>query len=194
MDKEGECMEFRDGKWRRPVLWGSLTLLLAMSVGAWYADDAEKPPLVLPAAKDSGERGTMEIIGLRQANDPERELRNPFTWLHETEQESRMEVRKSKSSPMTAGQENIPPSAVGPPSAGSNEKQNKGSQEISLCGIVEGNGQRLALLRVGSSTVTVGVGEIAADWQVAEIGTATVTVERAGQVRCLQMNAEVGAR
>ena len=188
-------MGFRDGQWRGLLLGGSVTLLLAMSVGAWYADDAEKPPLVLPAAKADETRGnTTEIIGWRQANDPEWELRNPFSWLHETEQESGTASRDSRPSPVAAGQQNSAPSAVGNAAAGSNEKQNTGSQDISRCCIVEGGGQRLALLRVGSGTVTAAQGEMAADWQVADIGTATVTVERAGQVLCLQMNAEVGTR
>lgn len=195
MDKEGECMEIRDGQWRKPLLGISATLLLAMSVGAWYADDADKPPLVLPAAKDDEKRGnTTEIIGLRQAADPGRELRNPFTWLHETEQESGMASRESKSPSVAAGLQNSSPSAAGSLPAGNNEKQNSGSPGISLCGIVEGGGQRLALLRVGNSTVTAAQGEMAADWQVTDIGTATVTVERAGQVLGLQMKAEVEER
>lgn len=188
-------MEIRGGQWQRPLLLVGVTLLLAMSVGAWYADDAEKPPLVLPAAREEGkdDRNT-EIIGLEQANDPERELRNPFSWLHETEQESRQKAGNIQSPPVTAVQPSDSSlSAAGAPAA-NKEKQHMDSPEISLCGIVEGGGQRLALLRVGNSTVTAAEGERAADWQVAGIGTATVTVERAGQVLCLQMTAEMGAR
>ena len=67
---------------------------------------------------------------------------------------------------------------------------------ISLCGIVEGGGQRLALLKVGNNTVTAGPGEMVLDWQVTGISAAAVTVERSGQVQVLPlvMNGEAGAK
>ncbi len=174
-------------KMKRKLLAGVGIFILLALAGTWYADEAEKPPLVLQAKQESAEKqaGTTEVIGLQQAIAGG-ELRNPFSFVHEREGEI---VQGA----MPALKIELPSAA--PPAAVAAEKQSNvpAAPAISLCGIVEGNGQRLALLRVGSNTVTAAVGEWADGWQVTGIGTATVTVERSGQVLSLNMS-ETGAK
>ena len=88
------------------------------------------------------------------------------------------------------------PPAVSPATENGSQKPAGNEQVISLCGIVEGGGQRLALLKVGNNTVTAGPGEMVLDWQVTGISAAAVTVERSGQVQVLplMMNGEAGAK
>ena len=142
---------------------------------------------MLQAKQESAEKqtGTTEVIGLQQAIAGS-ELRNPFSFVHEREGEPVQGM-------LPASKNELPSAA--PPAAVAAEKQSNvpAAPAISLCGIVEGNGQRLALLRVGSNTVTAAVGEWADGWQVTGIGTATVTVERSGQVLSLNMS-ETGAK
>lgn len=180
-------MEFRLKEWCRPLTGGGIFVLLAVIAGAWYADEADKPPLVLQAKQETAEEqtGTTEVIGLQQAIAGG-ELRNPFSFVHEREGET---VQGALTPPKSDRSTVAPPVAVAP------DKTSTASPvpAISLCGIVEGNGQRLALLRVGSNTVTAAVGEWADGWQVTGIGTAAVTVERSGQVLSLNMS-ETGAK
>ena len=88
------------------------------------------------------------------------------------------------------------PPAVSPAAGNGSQMPVGNEQAISLCGIVEGGGQRLALLKVGNNTVTAGLGEMVSDWQVTGISAAAVTVERSGQVQVLplMMNGEAGAK
>ncbi|MBE6093387.1 MAG: hypothetical protein E7201_09520 [Selenomonas ruminantium] len=191
-------MEFRLEKWYRPLAGCGLFLLLAGLAGAWYADEAEKPPLVLQA--DEGkekvvQEDSLAIRGLQEANE-QKELRNPFSMLHETEQESEHMDLPAKQ-PMENGKAKTDKSLAVSPAAGNGSQMPAGNEPaISLCGIVEGGGQRLALLKVGNNTVTAGLGEMVSDWQVTGISAAAVTVERSGQVQVLPlvMNGEAGAK
>ena len=189
-------MEFRLKQWHRPLAGCGLVLLLAVLAGAWYADEAEKPPLVLQAgeAEKVVQEDSLAIRGLQEANE-HKELRNPFSLLHETEQESehmilpaRQAVENGKVKP------DRPP--VSPVVVDGSQKPAGNEPAISLCGIVEGGGQRLALLKVGNNTVTAGPGEMVSDWQVTGISAAAVTVERSGQVQVLplMLNGEAGAK
>ena len=195
-DKEGENMDLQLKKWYRPLAGGAIFLLLAVIAGAWHADEAEKPPLVLQKGNEEEARNdtTTEIAGLQQA-DAHKELRNPFSMLHETEQASHRKVPSVGQMPQTENskqQANVPLAAA----QNDSQPQSAGTQSVVLCGIVEGSGQRLALLRIGTNTVTAGVGEMAADWLVTAIDTAAVTVERSGQVLNLPltMTSEAGAK
>lgn len=178
-------MDLQDAKWRKPVIFGSVFLLLAGGAGAYYAGAAEEPAPVLQSDKHREEQPAEppEIKGLQQANASQ-ELRNPFSLLHEREGEI-AEAGKDGQKPLPATTDSGVATQVA-------EKQNrpvpKGKQaDIVLCGIVEGAGGRLALLRAGSSTVTAGCGEMVAGWQVTAVGAESVTVARAGQVRHLPL-------
>ena len=174
-------MDFRDVKWRRPLIYGSVLLLLAGGAGAYYAGAAEEPPLVLRKNERQAETPAEPpaIKGLARANESQ-ELRNPFSLLHEREGEGasgqlnvvRPEPKESVAAPVpkTAAEKNTAP-------ANSGRKTN-----LVLCGIVEGAGGRLALLQTGNSTVTAACGEAVAGWQVTEIGRESVTVAGYGQV------------
>ena len=138
---------------------------------------------------------SLAIRGLQEANE-HKELRNPFSLLHETEQESEHMALPAKQ-PMETGRVRMDkPPAVSPATENGSQMPVGNEQAISLCGIVEGGGQRLALLRIGTNTVTAGVVEMAADWLVTAIDTAAVTVERSGQVQVLPlvMNGEAEAK
>lgn len=190
-------MAFRLEKWHRPLAGCGVFLLLAVLAGAWYADEAEKPPLVLQAEDREKvvQEDSLAIRGLQEASE-QKELRNPFSLLHETEAESEHMVLPVKS-PKEDGRvksDKLP--VVSPATRGGSPMPEGKEAAITLSGIVEGGGQRLALLRVGTDTVTAGLGEMVADWQVTGIGTAAVTVERSGQVLTLPlvMNGEAGAK
>ena len=190
-------MEFRLKQWHRPLAGCGVVLLLASLAGAWYADEAEKPPLVLQAGEVEKvvQEDSLAIRGLQEANE-QKELRNPFSMLHETEQESEHMDLPAKQ-PMENGKVKTDKSLAVSPAAGNGSQMPAGNEPaISLCGIVEGGGQRLALLKVGNNTVTAGLGEMVADWQVTGISAAAVTVERSGQVQVLplMMNGEAGAK
>jgi len=190
-------MAFRLEQWHRPLVGCGLVLLLAVLAGAWYADEADKPPLVLQAEDREKvvQEDSLMIRGLSEANE-QKELRNPFSLLHETEQESEhmaLPVQESTDNGKVKMDKPLPVS----PAAGNGSQMPAGNEQaISLCGIVEGGGQRLALLKVGNNTVTAGLGEMVSAWQVTGIGTAAVTVERSGQVQVLplMMNGETGAK
>ena len=81
-------MDLQDAKWRKPVIFGGVFLLLAGGAGAYYAGAAEEPVLVLQSDKHREEQSAEppEIKGLQQANELQ-ELRNPFSLLHEREGE-----------------------------------------------------------------------------------------------------------
>ena len=174
-------------KTKRKLFAGAGIFLLLALAGTWYADEAEKSPLVLQEKQETVEKqgGATEVIGLQQSLAGG-ELRNPFSFVHEREGELAQGDLTVKKTDMS----NPAPSV-----AATVDKQSTApvAPAISLCGIVEGNGQRLALLRVGSNTVTAAAGEWADGWQVTGIGTATVTVERSGQLLCLNMS-ETGAK
>ena len=190
-------MEFRLKQWHRPLAGCGLVLLLAVLAGAWYADEAEKPPLVLQAGEAGKvvQEDSLAIRGLQEAEE-QKELRNPFSMLHETEQESEHMDLPAKQ-PMENGKVKTDKSLAVSPATGNGSQMPVGNEPaISLCGIVEGGGQRLALLKVGNNTVTAGPGEMVLDWQVTGISAAAVTVERSGQVQVLPlvMNGEAGAK
>ena len=188
-------MEFRLEKWYRPLAGCGLFLLLAGLAGAWYADEAEKPPLVLHADSEKKEvrKDTTEVIGLKQANE-HRELRNPFSLLHESEQEGRKNALATEQ--LEALTDAKPHNLPLPPNESDGQSLLSDGQMVTLCGIVEGGGLRLALLRVGNNTVTAGVGETAVGWQVTNIGASAVTLERGGQVLNLPLvtSSEAGAK
>ena len=188
-------MKFRLKQWCKPLTGGSIFILLAVMAGAWYADEAEKPPLVLRAEHETKDvpRDETAIIGLEQASE-HKALQNPFSLLHETEQEVRevvpplAQLPKKESSTQDKLADTLTPAQNGGQVPGD-------GQHIVLCGIMEGC-ERLALLRYGTQTMTAGVGEMVFGWQVTDIGTATVTVERSGQVLSLAlvMDGEAGAK
>ena len=190
-------MEFRLKQWHRPLAGCGLVLLLAVLAGAWYADEAEKPSLVLQAGETEKvvQEDSLAIRGLQEANE-HKELRNPFSLLHETEQESE-HMALPVQEPTDSGNVKMDKPLPVSPAAGNGSQKPAGNEPaISLCGIVEGGGQRLALLKVGNNTVTAGLGEMVSDWQVTGISTAAVTVERSGQVQVLPlvMNGEAGVK
>ena len=190
-------MEFRLKQWHRPLAGCGLVLLVAVLAGAWYAGEAEKPPLVLQAGEAGKvvQEDALVIRGLQEANE-HKELRNPFSLRHETEQESEPMALSAKQ-PMENGKIKMDkPPAASPAEENGSQKPAGNEQVISLCGIVEGEGQRLALLKIGNNTVTAGLGEMVSDWQVTGISAAAVTVERSGQVQVLplMMNGEAGAK
>lgn len=187
-------MDLQDAKWRKPVIFGSVFLLLAGGAGAYYAGAAEEPASVLQSDKHREEQPAEppEIKGLQQANASQ-ELRNPFSLLHEREGEIAEAGREEqKPLPATATER----AAVTPVAKKQNVPVPKVRQaDIILCGIVEGAGGRLALLRTGNSTVTAGCGEMVAGWQVTDVGAESVTVARAGQVRHLPLTMmQMGAK
>ncbi|MCR5758025.1 MAG: hypothetical protein K6F95_08985 [Selenomonas sp.] len=181
---------------RKLLMGGSVVLLGGILSGAWYANEAEKPPLVLQETPSAAQldREKTEIIGLKQAA-ASKELRNPFSLAHEREGEQALNPVFPKDA--YAQSPSVPvsiPAAL--PAAVHNTQEKSSGPGISLCGIVEGGGQRLALLRVGTYTLTAGLGEMAAGWHVTGISSSAVTVERSGEVLCLPltMNSEAGAQ
>ena len=177
-------MDLQDAKWRKPVVFGGVVLLLLGSAGAYYAGVAEEPPLVLQKTEkmaDSSLEAPM-IKGLARANDVQ-ELRNPFSLLHEREGEIAGNELKKASSEQIAASPVLP---VSPEKQAAPAKHGE-KEGILLCGIVEGAGGRLAILQVGSNTVNAGCGETVAGWQVMEISRESVTVAGNGQVRRLPL-------
>lgn len=183
-------MDLQAVKRSRSLIMGGIFLLLTGGAGAYYAGTAEEPPLVLQqetVAKT--EQTATEIAGLEQANEG-KDVRNPFSLLHERENE----VAAVPDTQKPAGNE-----------LRLQENGNKGEQknvlvkkekapEIRLCGIVEGVGGRLALLQVGSGTSTAAVGETVQGWQVTRVGRNSVTVSRSGQVLDLPLTMDnIGA-
>ena len=75
-------------KMKRKLLAGVGIFILLALAGTWYADEAEKSPLVLQAKQESAEKqtGATEVIGLQQAIAGG-EVRNPFSFVHEREWE-----------------------------------------------------------------------------------------------------------
>ena len=147
MDREGESMEL-ERKMKRKLLAGVGIFILLALAGTWYADEAEKSPLVLQAKQESAEKqtGTTEVIGLQQAIAGG-ELRNPFSFVHEREGEPVQGM-------LPASKNELPSAA--PPAAVAAEKQSNvpAAPAISLCGIVEGNGP--GMLADFQSVLTIG--------------------------------------
>ena len=184
MDKEGESMNFKQGKGRKPL--AVLILLLLLLTGAWYADGVPEPPVVLQkeAVKDSGHE-PLKVKGLAEANNSS-PLRNPFSLLHETEAEAAgglVSVQEGTASGTDVEKKTAPvvTSRQQPPAV--KERGN----DIALCGIAEGDGKRLALLRVDGMTVTAAAGETVKGWRVTAIGRSAVVVARDGQERSLDI-------
>ena len=186
-------MDLQDGSWRKPVIFSSVFLLLAGGAGAYYAGEAEEPPLVLQEDKTqvTAAQEPPEIKGLQQA-DAVQELRNPFSLLHEREGElAEQSPQVSKPEEKKAAVVLASTKKMKQPPADLKKEKNSG---LSLCGIVEGDGGRLALLRNGDATVTAGCGESIAGWQVTTVGETSVTLTRAGQVRRLSLTMVQGGR
>jgi len=183
-------MEWQREGWHKLLLEG-VFILVGLS-GGWYVMEAEEPTLVLQRNTEStlAKQETVEIIGLKSAAAGKK-LRNPFSLVHEQEGEAAVDLPAQGS----YGSSEVSNSVV---HKGEKKQKNadSGGQEIFLCGIVEGGGKRLALLRIGTNTLTAGQGEKAEDWQVLTIGTSVVTVERFGQVRSLSlvMDDKTGAK
>ena len=186
-------MEIQHKRWRKPLLLGSAVLLLLIGADNWYTGSGEEVrQRSSPVQENKQEKGNKaEIRGFQQASG-QQELKNPFTWLHETEQESVAAVLPEQQPPAEKSSENREISPLHVDNGQKVRGQSDGSAAVVLCGIVESKDERLALLRVGNNTITVGKGEMAADWQVTGISTNTVTVERAGQVRSLSLTTHEG--
>lgn len=185
-------MELFTERWRRPLIMGSGFLLLAGITGAYYANEADKPPVVLQEKASGGEQDAeaVAIIGLQEANE-QGGLRNPFTLLHEREGEVPRAAKETVPPPAKAAVP-VPGLAAAPPTP---VPMRADSREIQLCGIIEGEGGRLALLQAGGSTAAAGVGETVAGWQVTDIGRNGVTVQQGGQMRSLSLSiADMGAK
>lgn len=188
VDKEGGSMDLQDGSWRKPVIFSGVLLLLAGGAGAYYAGEAEEPPLVLQEDETQAAvpQEPPEIKGLQQAGELQA-LRNPFSLLHEREGEIAGQERNDRlPEEDKAGKKAV---AVVSPEKGKKASASvkKETAPLILRGIVEGEGGRLALLQVGSTTVTAAGGESVAGWQVAAVGETSVTLTRAGQVRRLSL-------
>ena len=176
-------MDLQTVKGHRPLLVGGALLLLAGGAGAYYAGAAEEPPLVLQQESlPQPSQAATEIAGLEQANEG-KEVRNPFSLLHERAGEVAAAVPDTQKVA-----ENGPHPQENAPIQGHKGRQKnvlvkkEKAPEIVLCGIVEGAGGRLALLQVGSSTATAAVGEMVQGWQVTRVGSNAVTVVRDGQM------------
>ncbi len=181
-------MDLQDGKWRKSVIFGSVCLLLAGGAGAYYAGAAEEPPLVLQEGETQAaapSQNPPEIKGLQQADEVQG-LRNPFSLLHEREGEIAGQSPKvSRPEEKMAAVVQVPKEQGKKSSAPWKKEKNAA---LSLCGIVEGDGGRLALLRNGDATVTAECGESVAGWQVTAVGKTSVTLAKAGgQVRRLSL-------
>lgn len=176
-----------DGHERRKklLLGGGLALLLGVGISCWRMDSelqATERPTVTRV--DSGEKvGVNPIAGLEQAT-AQRDLRNPFSIVHETETDQ-PPVPAPLADP--AGQSPVPPTAPAPAPAvpGASAAGTGHGQSLApalpvqpvLCGLAQGGNGKLAMIRIGSQTITAGVGEWAGSWQIREITDSAVVLD-----------------
>ena len=187
-----------DGHERRKklLLGGGLALLTGAGISCCCLTDSQLQATERPVATEEvcgKEPGIKPIAGLEQA-EAQRDLRNPFSIMHETETEPVL--------PVTAEQAVKLPAAPGErPAASGPENRMDGSvagnsaytptTAISsrpvLCGLAQGNHGKLVMIRIGSQTVTAGVGEWAGSWQVREITDTAVVLDDGTETESLQL-------
>ena len=150
-----------DGHERRKklLLGGGLALLLGVGISCWRMDS--------------------ELQATAQ-----RDLRNPFSIVHETETDQ-PPVPAPLADP--AGQSPVPPTAPAPAPAvpGASAAGTGHGQSLApalpvqpvLCGLAQGGNGKLAMIRIGSQTITAGVGEWAGSWQIREITDSAVVLD-----------------
>lgn len=188
MDKEGGSMDLQQRNWRKPL--AGVVLLLLLLTGAWCVNDTPEPPVVLqkePERNKAGQ-GPAEVKGLAEA-DNSKPLRNPFSLLHETEAEAGRLAAVPEEPALSGGKDTAKAAPAAPPVQAQPVKS-KAVDDIVLCGIAEGAGGRLALVRVGGTTAAVAAGETVQGWQITAIGTSSVVACRDGQERNLAITSD----
>ena len=181
---------------KKMILGGGLALLIGAGISCCCLTDSQLQATERPVEtkKVSGkELGVKPVAGLEQA-EVQQDVRNPFTILHETEKDPATRVPAEQQVELPAED-----SPVGErPEVGSNANECGigGGDHVSaaaasshpvLCGLAQGNHGKLVMIRIGSQTVTAGVGEWAGSWQIREITDAAVVLDDGTKRERLQL-------
>ena len=122
----------------------------------------------------------------------EEDIRNPFTALHETAAEDSQAAavpREKKLTPekMEASQRlplpELPERQTLPKVPGKPER----SEELELCGIMQGRDGKVALLRLGSQTAVLSLGETFRDWMLIHMEEGMVILRKDWQDKYLYL-------
>lgn len=128
-----------------------------------------------------------------------RELRDPFSPLHETrgeaavaEQAKVVVPKETNDLPMSTVVETVASnvqteSKLPAVAEASVTLPNVEEEKPVLCGVIKGNGEKLALLRLGTQTRSVGIGEWLGDFEVVAIFAERVCLQRNGEQQWLSL-------
>ena len=190
-----------DGHERRKnlLLGGGLVLLLGAGISFSCLPDSPLQVTEQPVASQdvSGkELGVKPIAGLEQS-EAQRDMRNPFSLRHETELDAAPSAPaegKTEIATVT-GDFNANRRAVTVPAylrcSHAGDETGLPAVDVSsrpvLCGLAQGNHGKLAMIRIGSQTITAVVGEWAGTWQVRDIHDSVVVLDNGQKAESLQL-------
>ena len=125
----------------------------------------------------------------------EEDIRNPFTAVHERAGEDcqvQAVSKEAKLSPEPSAARTTMPLTKLPekpkPQEPSLEPMDEARPaEPELCGIMQGDDGKVALLRIGGQTAVLSVGETFQDWLLVQIGEGLVILRRDWQDKCLYL-------
>ena len=182
-----------DGHERRKkmLLGGVLALLIVAGISNCCLTDSQMQATEGPVvAKEVNgkELGVKPVAGLEQA-EAQRDVRNPFSILHETEKDPVPQAQAERQEKVsvaasTAGKHPVPEHAG---ASGVSVTVPAMSSHPVLCGLAQGNHGKLVMIRMGSQTVTAGVGEWAGSWQIREITDTAVVLDDGAETESLQL-------
>lgn len=181
-----------DGHERRKkmLLGGGMALLIGVGISCCCLTDSQLQATERPVVtRDvSGKNlGVKPVAGLEQA-EAQRDVRNPFSIMHETEKDPVPQAQTVQPANVpaagTPAMEHPAPESVG---AGERVTVPAMSSRPVLCGLAQGNHGKLVMIRIGSQTVTAGVGEWAGSWQIREITDTAVVLDDGTETESLQL-------
>lgn len=190
-----------DGHERRKILLlgGGLVLLLGTGLSFRCLPDSQLQVTEQPVASQdvSGkELGVKPIAGLEQS-EAQRDMRNPFSLRHETEMDAAASApAECKAEIATvAGDSNANRRAVTVPAylrcSRAGDEAGLPAVDLSsqpvLCGLAQGAHGKLAMIRIGSQTITAGIGEWAGNWQIRDIHDSVVVLDNGQEAESLQL-------
>ena len=172
---------FMDVKFEKRELAVLLVAAVLSGVCVLYEDAPPEVPSESPAVADNRPaKGRQSVAGL-DAAQVTTQVRNPFSLLHETADDNSPSPAAAPAA--VAGSDTAPAAGGRKETVQTAAASEPASPE--LCGIMQGDTGRLAMLRLAGKTVVLAAGETCQEWTVKLIAKDSVVIGNGGQEKRL---------